>query len=409
MMEQLDQYQFNGEWRFKLKLPEFSQLHSNYWFGSERQAEHRATLLNGYVPFHIHDERSYDPKPTPAQEATIAYLIANEKKVVFNCFYYCKNEINPFYAESCGDDEWIPSLKYMKNLGQLIGIYTIRILTEEKNGQAYFQIDCDYLGDEEHGLTIIFHQERLIGYSGIGDMTYECVYKDLGVQQDEIFKVMLANRDFGVNKIHRVLEPFGKFKPWQLEATKDYIGKLLRDKANKQLIEEIESNNWVINYQFPPLNKNLADLAANANNVEILGYLIDKGTDFSQSMIQCTNYYIKKEAIECLVKHGANVDEFIYQGVNAFHNELMNFANARRDQINYSGKDEKRLEKATESLAKHKANLEFFLSMGANPNCCDQQGNDYKQVLRKRYKEDYLIKNGILEQIEQVIQNKKKN
>ncbi|MFZ4478019.1 MAG: DUF6985 domain-containing protein, partial [Saprospiraceae bacterium] len=164
----MKEYIFNGDWSFDLYLPEFSRLHSIKFFSSERETEHKAKLMNGYVPFSICDERTYEPDPTGEQLSAIEYLLNNEQQIITSLFQIFKHDINKFYAEACGEDDWIPELNTVEDLGKLIGIQNIMILTSHKDGISYFEIDCAYLGDEEHGLAVVIHKDKLIGYSGIG-------------------------------------------------------------------------------------------------------------------------------------------------------------------------------------------------------------------------------------------------
>jgi hypothetical protein len=290
MKENKDTYHFGGDWRFNLRLPEFSKIHSEYWFGNGRGNKLLDILENGYVPFGIIDERTYDPEPTEPQSNAIHYLIENESSLVESIFKMFKDHINKQYVEWCGEDEWIPELNTYQDLGNLLRIYGIMILPENKDQVSYIQLDFEYRGDEEHGIAVIIHKDRLIGFSGIGDMGYECIYKDLGLDEKKVYEEMFEKRHFGENMVHKPLEKYGKFKPWQLNSTSDYFGKLLRERNNEKIINEIESNQWDINLRFPMLNKNLVDIAAFSNNVEILKYLIERGGDFSNSILQCINY-----------------------------------------------------------------------------------------------------------------------
>lgn len=286
MKKNIEKYQFNGDWEFNLKLPVLSKIYSDGWAKVRGSNELLAILEKGFVPFQIFDERTYEPDPTESQSNSINYLTENETLIGESIFEIFKNQINKKYVEWCGEDEWIPELNSYKDLGKLVRINNICILTESKNNLSYVGVNFEYVGDHEHGIAVILHKEDLIGFTGMGEMDYECIYKDLGLDEKRFHEEMLD----GENIVHKPLEKFGKFKPWQLNSTEDYFGKLLRERKNQQLIDEIETNKWDINLRFPLLNKNLVDIAAYSNNIEILDYLIKTGGDYSNSILQCINY-----------------------------------------------------------------------------------------------------------------------
>jgi hypothetical protein len=396
----MKEYIFKGDWSFDIYLPEFSKLHSIKWFASENKTK----LENGFVPFRICDERTYETDPTSQQIRAIEYLLKNEKQIITSLFQAFKHEINKFYVDVWREDDWIPELNTVEDLGKLIGIYNIIVLTNHKDNISYIEIDFAYLGDEEHGLAVVIHMERLVGYSGIGDMGYECIYKDLGLDETKVFEDMLEQRHIGENVVHKSLEKFGKFKPWQLTSTEDYFSKLLRERKNQQLIDELETNKWDINIRFPLLNKNLVDIAAYSNNVEMLDYLINKGGDYSNSILQCISYgFYHPESIRFLVSKGASIDTHGYWGKTPLCNELENFVRVVFGKEEYRNKDQKRYEKAIEDYEMHKQKILFYLKLGANPNLLDKEGNNYKGYVSKLWNENYISKFKVVEQIEELI------
>jgi len=271
---------------------------------------------------------------------------------------------------------------------------------------SYLRIDFEYKGDEEHGIAIILHKDRLIGFSGIGDMGYECIYKDLGLDKKKVFEEMLERRHIGENIVHKPLDKYGKFKPWQLNATSDYLSKLLREKNNKKIIEEIESKRLDINMRFPRLDKNLVDKAAYSNNVEILEYLIERGGDFSNSILQCINNgYFHPESIKLLVDKGASIDAtYGYWGQTPLYSQIRNFTQVVVNKEEHRKKRrEKSYERAVEELKMTKERILFYLELGANPNKLDKEGKTYKDVVQSSWAEHIIEKHQILEQVEELI------
>lgn len=386
----MSNFEFIGDWSFNAQLDTLSQIDSDYWHFNEKRKEHTELLAKGLVPLTIVDKRDYNPEPLPEQILAINFLLSSETNLldaITKCFI---EKINPFYVEACGENDWIPLSLSKSNLGELLRITSIMVTKESKNGIAYTIFEFEYRGDEEHGIAVVINETRLVGFGGIGDLGFDDINKDLGNVGPIDYDKLVEESKFGSDMVHKPLKQYGKFKPWQLDSTEDYFSKLLRNKENNKLIEEIKSNNWDINLRFPSLNKNLVDLAAYSNNIEAIEYLISKGADFSKSILECTDYYIKKEAIKCLVSHGANVDELNYWDVTPLHNEILNYAGALSN-------------KKEEEIEAYKDKLQFYVSVGSNPMSCDKENNDYKSVLRKRWSENYLIENDIFRKVEELI------
>lgn len=400
----MSRYKFNGDWKFDLFLPELSKIHSEKWFKSSHHVHHKNKLINGLVPCQIVDERNLFPDPTLEQEAALNYLLNHEIELVNSLFLIFSEKINKQYAEWCGEEDWFSEFNTVDDLGKLLGINGIAVLLNHKENQSYLQIDFEYEGDPEHGIALIMHKNILIGFSGIGDMGYECIYKDLGLDEAKAYESLRESREFGSNIVHTPIEKYGKFKPWQLNSTEEYFSKLLRNKENLKLKDEIESNNWNINIRFNVTEKNLVDIATYANNSEMIDYLIDKGGDFSRSMLQCTDIYsIKKDAIETLIKNGASIDILGYWGVTPLHNAILNYAGLLAEK-----KSSENLDIETEALKKldnAKEIVSYYLSLGANPEKLDGEDSDYKKILRNRWSSEYLKMHLIEDHISELIRN----
>jgi len=283
-------------------------------------------------------------------------------------------------------------------------INEIEIFTEHKDGQSYFQLSGEYKGDYEHGLLIVMHNNRLIDYDQIGEDGYRGVYEDLGEKGIAFRNFNIERRDYGENQIHKPISKYGKFKPWQLNATSEYFDQLFREKKNQKLIDEIETNQWDVNLRFPSLKKNLVDKAAYMNNVEVLDYLIERGGDYSESILQCINYgFYRPEAIKFLVAKGASIDTRGYWGKTPLCNVIENFARIVVRKEEYKNKDKRRYERAMEEYEELKKEIRFYLELGADPNLLDKEENTYVEIVERSWAEHIIKEYRVLEQVEEVI------
>lgn len=398
----MEEFIFNGDWEFTLLLKGFSKIYSEN-DPNKKYNEHYLKLMKGYIPIKIIDDRSYDPDPFPEQLNTLKKIRENQDRFIQNVLK-AMEVINADYVGRCGIASWIPDPLTVYSLGQLLTIQEIRILREHKNGIAYTQLECGYRGDDEHGLSIVMHDERLIEYEAQCEVNYGLLYADLGAQSRVIRNVNISKHNFGENQVHQVLPKYGKFKPWQKEATVDYLLMLLRTKDNEALKKIVEDGVYDFNYRIDDGNRNLVDMAAFSENIELVNYLIDKGADCSRTMLECTGAYIKKEQIKNLVKKGVNIDTLNQRNVTALYDEIINYGSACYRIHQYKDKDEYQYKAALYKQEDHQDKICFYLSMGANPYHCNLEGMDYKQVLLTRWKLEFLTANNTIVELEQLIE-----
>jgi len=386
----MPEFIFKGDWSFNIPLEKISKVDSDSWHYNEKSIEFSNLLSEGVVPFIISDVRNFDPDPFPEQLMAINYLINNEQAILDSVFDYFDKTVNPFFAEACGVWDWIPKQLSSNNLGQLLRINSITISDEFLEDCAYSYLEFEYKGDEEHGVVIILHKNRAIGFTDIGSFNTDIIKKDKEQHQKSTPKAVEIYGFQNACKIHTALEKHGKFKPWQLNDTENYFSGLLQQGKNKELIAAIESEKWNINQRFPSLDKNLADLAAYYHNTEAIEYLATKGGDLSKSILECTGYQMNKETLRSLVKNGANIDALNYWNVTPLYNEIKNFVNAI-------------LNRNSEEMETIGENIQFYLSLGADPMCCDSKKSDYKVVASKGWNQAALERHQIIEKVEKLI------
>lgn len=277
-------FNFNGDWEIVIRLDDFAKIYETT-DKSQAWNNHRIELMKGNIPIRIKDNKSYDPDPLREQINSINHLCTNQNDVLTGLLNALK-KINANYVERCGEDDWIPQPLNLNSIGELLSVEEIIILTEHKNNQAYIQLDCSYKGDGEHGLSIVMHDQTLIDYGAMFELNYGKLYKDLGPAAQRFRSANIEKQKFGLFMIHKKLSKYGKFKPWQLEATSDHFETLLRTKQNHRLKEIITNKEWDYNMRFGYRDWNLLDLAADYNNDEILNLLIKLGGDNSRVMVK---------------------------------------------------------------------------------------------------------------------------
>lgn len=362
----MQNFTFNGNWEYELDLQDFKKSNANW------NRNLGANYIDRPIKLKIHDLKNFDPDPLPEQLFTINYLLNNELRVLDDlCTAF--STINQHYGEMTGFHDWYSNDIKGHELGNIFLISEIEILKEHKNGSAYVQFSGGYKGDEEHGLIVAMHEDRLIGYNQIGEDCDDGIYTDLGDERQSFIDFNIKHQDFGKETIYEPLPKYGKYKPWQGMVMTEYFVKLLRAKDNEKIKVLVTEKNFDINYRIDYDERSLTDLAAFYGNVEILDFLINKGGDFSNAILNCNH----QESIAYLVKKGISIDYLTGYGATRLHQSIRNYASAlkRNDQ---------------RAIELHKDWIKFYLALGADPDIPNKWGQDYKAVIRSFYKDEVL-------------------
>jgi len=132
----------------------------------------------------------YLEEPQDFQQEALNYFDNNQKKVL-NALcqgvidYYPKLMEIYDYMESTED--YFPKISTPADVKKIIGISHIEILDDEKDGIGYIGFGCACPWDEEHGLGVIMHKDRVID---VGQYSYALsgtveIRKDNGTYTEE--------------------------------------------------------------------------------------------------------------------------------------------------------------------------------------------------------------------------------
>jgi hypothetical protein len=122
--------------------------------------------------------------PSEAQIKAFNYVRENDQamrdkvlEAIFDVYPKWRESYKEFLAEEL--EERMPALHSPSDLKTLIGISTVHVLSAEKDGLAYvgFEFGCEW--EEEHGLGVMSHGNRII---------------DVG-SAEEAFSASIANKD----------------------------------------------------------------------------------------------------------------------------------------------------------------------------------------------------------------------
>lgn len=263
----MNEYSFTGDWEFKMRLEELSDLFTFDLIDSPKRKREQ-------VDIKILDVKDDNPVPESQQIETINYLINNQEKIVNGIFITLQEKIIPHYKSVHGDDSDIFTPINSKNdLSNYLGISSITIFNRFKNDIAYVMLYFNsFRCDLEHGLNLIFHRDRFIGTHE----DFKEAYEDIGLDYKDILReISIKNQKQFENKdyvFHESTSDRYSLKPWQQEANRIYPFRLLQTNQQDNFIEFMESKGLELNYDLSSLNK----IAENGGLEKVIDYLSDK-------------------------------------------------------------------------------------------------------------------------------------
>jgi len=242
----MGKFTFKGEWKFDLYLDEISKLNSDRFYKYEIRQPHKEKLLKGMVPLTIYDEHTESPDPTSEQISAINWISDNQNEILKTIYNDLKNIVWPHYIKKWEDDSndehSYPKISNYQELDKALGIDSIDIHVDNTEGVSYYSLYFSFCTDEEHGLTLIYHKNRLIDFGGIGDVDNKKLLQDQGISFDDWFNEQIKKKENKILKLHKPNLKYGKLKPWQKSENDYYPFGLLHADRNEDLILFLKSN-----------------------------------------------------------------------------------------------------------------------------------------------------------------------
>jgi hypothetical protein len=138
-----------------------------------------------------------------AQANSIKFLIDHQDKVRDNLLLGLLANF-PNMKEIYED--YIPDILSIEQYKPLIGLSTVHVMSSEKDDYAYigFELGCTW--DEEHGVGVMMHKDRVVSV-GQADESFNTwtTYKDNGTEEQQTKRW---------NEQHAHLKGDSKTKPW---------------------------------------------------------------------------------------------------------------------------------------------------------------------------------------------------
>jgi hypothetical protein len=356
----MDQFHFEGEWEFKMKLSGFAGFQQS----------------DGTLSVSIDDLLNEDPDPLPEQIAAINYLLEHHETIASNICAHVFKEY-PGLIKVYGE---LPPANNADDIKKHIRINHAHILTRFKNGISFIDFSASCTWDDDHGLGFGVYQSQIIFMGGIGD--------GYSVDDDEASKT--ANTYSKQKpKIYLPHPKYGKLKPSQQSENRYYELELIRGFHNEEFKELITSGKRDVNYVDPSWGffGTFIAWSIQYNNHELVEFLMARNARLDHILHEVGR---DKQKIEWLLAHGVSINERSRSGhvllrgeLFALRGALMNREQARLHSASQDEFNSKPMPEAVDYI-------QWLISKGADPSLADLDsvlnfwGRDYDNEMIKR-------------------------
>lgn len=351
--------EFNGDWQYDLNLEILSTLNSDRFFGYESMRNHKERLNKGIISLIINDVRDLNPDPLPEQIETIKWIVDNQTTILKSLYHSIVETIFPYYKKQWGDEDDesnYPSLEDESELNKALGISSISIQEQHNSKFSYYTIYFDFCTDEEHGLAIVMHKERMVSFGAVGDLDNKGIIEDLGLNYDKWLEEWRENQSSKRLIFHRPIEKYQKLKPWQEQENRYFPYGLFHEVRYEELMQFIEDGNITVDGN----SSTFLELAIRSNRESIIEFCLSKKpTKLYNPFIEAMNKN-RFDLMDKIIDLGFSVNSEIAQR-SPLYVEI--------------GKLAKNIKNNEDTLATTKG-IEYLFSKGINPFIKDKFGRD---------------------------------
>lgn len=165
----------------QITLPAWKGFQSRQGFYGSKDSDETS---DGLVKVFIKGRQvDYVKTTTQEQINSLNFLQDNSDKIqneILNTLFQKLPEIKEIY------EDLVPEIKNISDFKNMLGLSIIHVMDSDKDGFAYigYELGCDW--DEEHGIGIMTHKDRVVEI-GLADTSFNAwiTYKDNGTEEEE--------------------------------------------------------------------------------------------------------------------------------------------------------------------------------------------------------------------------------
>jgi hypothetical protein len=161
--------QWDGySWVGSIKLPSWTGFQCRLGPYASVSAE---APSDGTTQLRIESPNEEAQAPPSLEQAAAFNLLIDHDQAISMAILQALLDSYPSLCESYGYDDaeaaaYMPPVASPDEFQRLIGLSFVHILTESKDGIAYFGLEFGCTWDEEHGLGVMMHKNRVIELGG---------------------------------------------------------------------------------------------------------------------------------------------------------------------------------------------------------------------------------------------------
>jgi hypothetical protein len=382
-------FKFNGDWEYEIELPMLSGF-------QERNGTYTSISNDkpnkGLFKLEFEDDLTENPDPYPEQLNTLNFIFINQEKITKAIIDRILDELDEIKTDYGleGEEEY-QDLDEQK-VKSLVGFSSINIKIVSKDGFSYFDISGGCNWDEEHGLNILFHKDRVISFGGIdGGSTYKAEIDNGTSDKKSDRQLKREPQKFSPHP------KYNKLKPLQKSANETYEVTLISHGYNEDFIRGVESGEIDINGKWERQNQTYLETACAHNNKQLIEYLLDQKAEIRYALLHCGN---NPEVLEMLLQNGGNINTQYINGNTLLFNVVDSMESFYRANSYY--KSINRLDLITpdniENFEMQKLKAKDLIKRGADPFVKNIYGHSSFDIMRNSDEESRKELNEFLKQ-----------
>jgi hypothetical protein len=376
----MDPFVFQGKWRFPVELPLLAKLRSDRFFKGLNRPKELALFEAGEVMVSFADNTSPDPDPLFEQLAALEFLLKKQELLLEGLLVAVRNSIFPVYLEGMDDEpECFPDLPSVEDLDQALGMQEIRILRLHKEGIAYIELSFEFSADEEHGLSLIMHRDRLVDFGGHGDLDHLKTRVDSG-EEIKSYTEYVEEQHALLKAIDRgPFLPHPKYdvlKPSQAEANLGWLQKAIRENDFAELNRLVDEYAIDLNYRYHSWEETVLKFAVQQRNVPAITWLLSEGAKPHGEISVFNHGVFDLEIAKLLVGHGENLNLRDHWQKTPIVYRLRTMVGAAKKLYFDQEADAEKRKELQLKVKTSKQYLVWLLANGADPASCDAEGHD---------------------------------
>lgn len=246
----MKEFDFNGKWEFDLELNALSDCFKFEWIEKPERRREK-------IRIRIIDAKNENSIPEIEQINSINFILNNSELIIDSVYECLSDIIIPKFEKIVENDVFfLTGLSTKKDLSKFLGIGEISIFYLAKGDYAYTNFYFNsFRYDLEHGINLIFHKTRFIGFHE----DFKEAYEDIGIKYEDVLKELslshqskIENREFLFYKSD--VKPL---KPWQISENRFYLSRLLHTNQPDKFIAFMQKNKDEVEFDMETL-KNLS-------------------------------------------------------------------------------------------------------------------------------------------------------